>query len=410
MRRALCTASAPTRVQTAVIGAGVVGLATARALALAGHEVIILESGPAEGTGTSSRNSEVVHAGIYYEEGSLKAQTCVAGRRMLYDFCDAHGVEYKRCGKLLVATSQDEVPMLDAIAEKARRCGLVDEDEALRRLSVAEVEAYEPNVSCVGALLSPSTGIVDSHSLMVALLGGAESAGATLAVGSRVTGARVLHGDGRLLLHTTADDGESMALDCNHVVNAAGHGAPAIARLLEGAPPQHEEVVPPQAYYAKGNYFGLQGPSPFNGLVYPLPQQAGLGVHATVDLAGRCRFGPDVQWTDRVRPTKCRRHARRTHTHVPCREHGLAVCSLLDLLSLPLRLVPSLHRRKTIMTWTRNEASPFMRRSVSTGQAYQTAPWSPTTLAFVPRSKDPASLRRTFSCSRRCAATILDSR
>lgn len=296
MRRALCTASAPTRVQTAVIGAGVVGLATARALALAGHEVIILESGPAEGTGTSSRNSEVVHAGIYYEEGSLKAQTCVAGRRMLYDFCDAHGVEYKRCGKLLVATSQDEVPMLDAIAEKARRCGLVDEDEALRRLSVAEVEAYEPNVSCVGALLSPSTGIVDSHSLMVALLGGAESAGATLAVGSRVTGARVLHGDGRLLLHTTADDGESMALDCNHVVNAAGHGAPAIARLLEGAPPQHEEVVPPQAYYAKGNYFGLSCASPFRGLVYPLPQQAGLGVHATVDLGGRCRFGPDVQW------------------------------------------------------------------------------------------------------------------
>ena len=162
------------RLQTAVIGAGAVGLAAARALSNAGHEVLILESEPAEGTGTTSRNSEVIHAGIYYEEGSLKARTCVAGRRLLYAFCEEFGVAHKRCGKLLVATTEAELQMLDDIAEKARRNGLVDDEEALQRLSRNEAEAHEPNVRCLGALLSPSTGIVDSHGLTLACSAGTE--------------------------------------------------------------------------------------------------------------------------------------------------------------------------------------------------------------------------------------------
>lgn len=281
------------RVQTAVVGAGVVGLAAARALAMTGRDVLLLEAEQQYGSGSSSRNSEVVHAGIYYAAGSLKARACVAGRRLLYDFCETHGVACRRVGKLIVATRDEEMGQLAEIEQKARSNGLVGADEALRLLSRAEVAEREPEVSCVGALLSPSTGIVDSHALMLALLGSAQRHGAELSVGSRAVGGRVLP-SGRLLLQAECD-GETLELECDEVVNSAGHGAPAVAAALGGVP---ADLVPAPRY-AKGNYFGLVGRSPFRGLVYPVPQQAGLGVHATVDLAGRCRFGPDVQWTGR---------------------------------------------------------------------------------------------------------------
>ena len=294
MRAASSVASAPQapRAQAAVIGAGVVGLAVARALAKRGVETLILESEDTFGTGTTSRNSEVIHAGIYYAAGSLKARSCVAGRRLLYDFCKSHGVAHKRCGKLLVATRDEELPMLSAIARQAHENGLAAADEALRQLTPAEAVQIEPNVRCVGALLSPSTGIVDSHALSLALLGSAQSHGTELVSHTSVLGGRVRRegSSDTLLLCTSGGD-----LECDIVVNAAGHGAPAIARALDGMPQQ----LVPTPYYAKGNYFQLVGPSPFRGLVYPLPQQAGLGVHATVDLGGRCRFGPDVEWTTR---------------------------------------------------------------------------------------------------------------
>ena len=281
------------RVQTAVVGAGVVGLAVARALARRGREVVVLESAASFGTGSSSRNSEVVHAGIYYGRGSLKARTCVAGRRMLYRYCEQHGVAIRRCGKLIVATDDSELLMLDQIATMACENGLKGEDEALRRLTRAEAAAREPEVRCVGALLSPSTGIVDSHGLMTALVGDAEAAGCVIAYGTRVRDGRVLRSSGRVLLRTSgATASEDAALECEEVVNAAGHGAPSVARSIDGMPSH----LLPAAQWAKGSYFGLAAPSPFRGLVYPVPQQAGLGVHATVDLGGRCRFGPDVEW------------------------------------------------------------------------------------------------------------------
>ena len=286
------------RVQTAVVGGGVVGLAVARALSRSGREVLLLESESLTGSGTSSRNSEVVHAGIYYTAGSLKARACVEGRRALYSFCEAYAVPYSRCGKLLVATEEGELAQLDAVAEKARANGLSGSGEALVRLTSAEAVRLEPEVRCVGALHSPSTGIVDSHALMTALLADAERHGATLALGSSVVGGECGGSDavagcgagGRVLLRTA--DGTQLA--CDEVVNCAGHGAPRLAAALGGMPRSHV----PAAHFAKGTYFALSGrPSPFRGLVYPLPQQAGLGVHATVDLAGRCRFGPDVEWT-----------------------------------------------------------------------------------------------------------------
>jgi L-2-hydroxyglutarate oxidase LhgO len=290
-RRHLATlaSSAAPRIQAAVIGAGVVGLATARELAARGVETVVLESEDSIATGISSRNSEVIHAGIYYQKGSLKAQTCVSGRRRLYEFCDAYGVAYKRCGKLLVATSDEQLPLLDRIAAQSRENGVVHEDEALRRVTRGEAEAIEPNVRCVGALLSPSTGVVDSHGLSLALLGCAQSHGAELAVRTSVLGGQVQRDRGTVLLQTTQGD-----LECEMVVNAAGHGTEGIARAIDGMP---TELVP-TTFHAKGNYFALRDqPSPFRGLVYPLPQEAGLGVHATVDMDGRCRFGPDVEWT-----------------------------------------------------------------------------------------------------------------
>ncbi|WP_442222649.1 NAD(P)/FAD-dependent oxidoreductase [Roseomonas mucosa] len=271
-----------------VAGAGVVGLAVARSLALAGREVLLLEAAEAIGTGTSSRNSEVIHAGIYYPAGSLMARHCVAGRRMLYAFCAERGVPHARCGKLIAATSEEEAGRLASIQARAAANGVED----MRVLSRDEAVALEPALSCHGALLSPSTGILDSHAYMLALQGDAENAGAVLAFHSPVLSGRVVP-EG-IVLETGG--AESMTLLCRSLVNAAGLGAPALGRAIAGLPP---ETVP-REYYAKGNYFTLAGRSPFSRLIYPVPVPGGLGTHLTIDLGGQARFGPDVEWVDHI--------------------------------------------------------------------------------------------------------------
>ena len=274
------------QVDCVVIGAGVVGLAVARALAQAGREVLILEAEAAIGTGTSSRNSEVIHAGIYYPQGSLKARLCVAGRDALYAFCASHGVPYRRCGKLIVATDESQVTGLDALQAHALANGVND----LQRLNGTELKALEPQLKAVAGLLSPSTGIVDSHALMLALQGDAEAAGALLALLASV-GAVEVRADG---LKLDVGGAEPMILLAKTLINCAGHAAPAIAARTKGLP---AERVPPR-YFAKGSYFSLATATPFHHLVYPLPEPGGLGVHLTLDLGGQARFGPDVEWVD----------------------------------------------------------------------------------------------------------------
>ena len=275
------------KVDVVVVGAGVVGLAVARALARAGREVMVLERANAIGTETSSRNSEVIHAGIYYPPGSLKARLCVRGKAMLYDFAESRGVPYRNCGKLIVATSAGEEPRLAAIAEGARACGVED----LRALSGDEARALEPQLACEAALLSPSTGIVDSHALMLALLGEAEAEGAILALNAEVTGGGAIPGGVRLVVRDTGS-GEEAELAADLVVNCAGLHAPDLARLLGAAAPM--------ARYARGSYFAVPGRPAFSRLIYPMPEPGGLGVHLTLDLGGNMRFGPDVEWIDGV--------------------------------------------------------------------------------------------------------------
>ena len=277
------------KVDCVVIGAGVVGLAIAREAALAGREVIIVEQHNAIGTETSARNSEVIHAGIYYPAGSLKAQLCVRGKHMLYEFCESHQVAHRRCGKLLVATDDNQIHdgahSLAAIQKKAQANGVND----LTWLTRDEAQAMEPKLQCVAALFSPSTGIIDTHGYMLALLGDAEARGAMLALESPV-----LHGqcsnDG-IELHTP-----ELSVRAKTVFNSAGLHAPGLAGKLARLPRQ---FVPP-AFYAKGNYYSLSGKSPFTRLVYPMPNEAGLGVHLTLDLGGQARFGPDVEWIDAI--------------------------------------------------------------------------------------------------------------
>ncbi len=272
------------KVDVVVIGAGVIGLAVARELAVRGREVLILEAAQSFGTETSSRNSEVIHAGIYYPHGSLKASLCVRGRGQLYDFCEAYGVPYRRCGKLIVATSESQLAQLQRIQKAAQANGV-----PLEFFSRAQALALEPQLVCEGALHSPMTGIIDSHAYMLALLGQAESRGATLVTDTRVTGMQ-LSSDSVLI---GVNDTEA-SLKANTVINSAGLYAPQVARLIEAFPAQHI----PTPYFAKGNYFTLSGRSPFERLVYPIPEPGGLGVHLTLDLAGRARFGPDVQWVE----------------------------------------------------------------------------------------------------------------
>lgn len=269
-----------------VIGAGVVGLAVARELALAGLEVMVLESGHAIGTGTSSRNSEVIHAGLYYPPGSLKARLCVQGKQMLYAYCAERGVAHRRLGKLIVATSTEQLPQLAAIQTQAAANGVHD----LQHLSAAQARAMEPDLHCEAALLSPSTGIVDSHGLMLALQGDLENAGGLLALCSPVRSIGVGQGTASHPLRVSAEDGTELA--ARTVVNAAGLHAVALALCTEGL----DKSLLPQVAYAKGNYFTLAGKSPFSRLIYPVPEVAGLGVHLTLDLGGQAKFGPDVQW------------------------------------------------------------------------------------------------------------------
>jgi len=268
-----------------VLGAGVVGLAVARELALSGREVLIVEAAEAIGTGTSSRNSEVIHAGIYYPQGSLKARLCVAGKNMLYAYCAERGIPHQRLGKLIVAAIPAQSAQLDDIAERARRNGVDD----LYRISGAEARALEPELTCDAALVSPSTGIVDSHALMLALQGDAENAGAQCVFHTRYDHGRVLD-TGEFLLSFEGD--EAMELTANCVVNSTGLSAPPVARRLAGQP--LERI--PDAYFCKGSYFTLAGRAPFSRLIYPMPDSAGLGVHLTLDLGGQAKFGPDTEW------------------------------------------------------------------------------------------------------------------
>ena len=269
-----------------VIGAGVVGLACARALARAGREVLILERETAIGTGISDRNSEVIHAGLYYAPGSLKARLCVAGRERLYRYCADHQVAHARPGKLVVTARHDDTGALRALAQRAEVNGVDD----LVWLDREGLRALEPALDAAAALFSPSTGIVDSHGLMLALLGDAESAGAALALNSRVTGGRPTP-EGPLL--TVDSGGEPVALAARTVINSAGLDAPLVARAI-GVPGR----AIPELWYARGRYFTYSGAAPFSHLVYPLPEPGGLGIHLTLDLAGGARFGPDVCWLD----------------------------------------------------------------------------------------------------------------
>ncbi|MGO9773607.1 MAG: NAD(P)/FAD-dependent oxidoreductase [Roseiarcus sp.] len=272
-----------------VAGAGVVGLAVARALAARGLDTLIVEKADAIGAETSSRNSEVIHAGVYYPEGSLKAKLCVEGRSLLYRYLVDRGVAHARCGKLVVATAPGQEAALATIAAGANRCGVRD----LVALSATEAKRMEPALSCVAALFSPSTGILDSHGLMLALLGDAENAGAILSLRTSVVGGR-LERDRIALAVRDATTGQGFEIGASCFVNAAGLGANALAGSLVGLDPR----CVPGLRYAKGSYFSATGRAPFSRLIYPVPEPGGLGVHLTLDLAGAARFGPDVEWTD----------------------------------------------------------------------------------------------------------------
>jgi L-2-hydroxyglutarate oxidase LhgO len=289
------------QVDAVVIGAGVVGLAVARALTRSSRldvqELLVLESQEAIGMGTSSRNSEVIHAGIYYAAGSLKAICCVQGRQQLYAYAQERGIPHRRCGKLIVATEPSQISQLESIVRKAQANGVDD----LRIITREEAQLLEPALRCEAAILSPSTGIIDSHAYMLSLQGDLEQGGGMVVCHSRVASARC-EADGTVLC--MADGSE---LKARIVVNSAGVYAPGLAALFEGMPAQHV----PTAYYAKGNYFTLSGKAPFSHLIYPVPEAAGLGVHLTLDLGGQAKFGPDVEWVDdpeqlAVDPDRCR--------------------------------------------------------------------------------------------------------
>jgi L-2-hydroxyglutarate oxidase LhgO len=276
------------KVECVVIGAGVIGLAVARRLAQSGREVIVLEAAEGIGTVTSSRNSEVIHAGIYYRSGSLMAQMCVAGKQALYRYCSDQGVPHRNCGKLIVATTAAETEKLQSIRAHAEANGVAD----LQTLSGEDARGLEPALHCEAALLSPSTGIVDSHAYMLALRGNAEDAGAAFAFHTPLLGARAREG----CIEIDAGGEAPMSLQCRLLINAAGLSATSVARSIDGMP---VEKIPP-AYLAKGNYFACSARSPFSHLIYPVPEPGGLGVHLTLDMAGQARFGPDVEWVDHI--------------------------------------------------------------------------------------------------------------
>ena len=277
------------KVDCVVVGAGVIGLAVARALALAGREVIVLEKHDCIGNEMSSRNSEVIHAGIYYPRSSLKARFCVDGRNRLYEYCETHNLPFRRCGKFIIATDQQQQPQLQRLLENARANGVDD----LVPLDRAEMQSRAPRIRCMSALWSPSTGILDSHAYLLALQGDLEDAGGVIVFDSTVNGGSVSNGLLELVVQSGADD---FRLAANTVVNCAGLGGDRLARAIDGI---NTETLPTYSY-AKGNYFSHAGESPFTSLVYPVPNEYGLGVHVTLDMSGGIRFGPDVEWVDEI--------------------------------------------------------------------------------------------------------------
>jgi L-2-hydroxyglutarate oxidase LhgO len=276
------------RVDCVVVGAGVVGLAVARRLATAGREVVVLEAAEAIGTETSSRNSEVIHAGIYYRADSWMARLCVSGRHALYRYCQERDIPYKNCGKLIVATNPKETEKLQSIKAHAEANGVLD----MQLLTGEAARALEPALACDAALLSPSTGIIDSHAYMLSLRGEAEAAGAAFAFHTPLVRAKSANG----LIELDAGGEAPMTLQCSLLINAAGLGATAVARNVDGMP---VDRIPP-AYLAKGNYFSCSARAPFSRLIYPVPEPGGLGVHLTLDMAGQARFGPDVEWIETI--------------------------------------------------------------------------------------------------------------
>lgn len=274
-------------VESVVVGAGVVGLAAARALVKAGHDVLVVERHERVGQETSSRSSEVIHAGIYYPPGSLRARLCVEGRRLLYEFAREAGVSAVRYGKLLVATAAEDRERLDALRANALANGVTD----LVALSGADARALEPSLACVAALLSPSTGVIDSHALMVALEGHIRAQGGDVVLRHSVEGITV-QGDGSFELSIRSGDGAPSRLTARNLVLAAGLGATHLGKLVE----QRAGYSVPQVYPARGHYYALSGKSPFRHLVYPMPDSAWLGIHLTLDVAGRAKFGPDLEW------------------------------------------------------------------------------------------------------------------
>lgn len=275
-------------VECIVIGAGVVGLACAAALARSGREVLVLEAQSAIGTQTSSRNSEVIHAGIYYQPGSLKAQLCLRGKQLLYRYVEERGIAHRRTGKLIVAADESQVMRLESIRANANASGVHD----LRMIDRAEAQALEPQVACHAGLLSPSTGIVDSHALMLSLQGDLENAGGMVVLNTPVEGCAIEQD--RFVV--TTGGGAPMQVRSRILINSTGLAAPKVARAIEGL----NRAALPEAHYAIGHYYRLSGPSPCNRLVYPLPEEGGLGIHLTLDLGGQARFGPDVRWIDGV--------------------------------------------------------------------------------------------------------------
>jgi L-2-hydroxyglutarate oxidase LhgO len=275
-------------VEAVVVGAGVVGLAVARALALAGREVIVLERHSLIGAETSSRNSEVIHAGIYYPTGSLKAKLCVAGKHWLYDYCASRGIPHERCGKLIVATSEAQLADLARIRQKAADNGVLD----LELWDAARAQGLEPALRCTGALWSPSTGIIDSHALMLAYQGDLEDAGGMIAFNASLERVEVTESG----FHLQVGGDAAMDLTCSILVNSAGLEAPILARRIAG----YDPAKAPRAYYCKGSYYTLKGKSPFSRLIYPVPEADGLGVHVTIDMGGQCRFGPDTEWVETI--------------------------------------------------------------------------------------------------------------
>ena len=280
--------SAIENIECTVIGAGAVGLAVARALALQGREVIILESASSIGTETSSRNSEIIHAGIYYEPGSLKAELCVRGKLALYDYCKSRGIPFKRCGKMIVATNKNQIENLKALQKKAVANGVTD---LIWQDKKATLE-MEPALNAMASLLSPSTGIIDSHALMLSYQGEAEANGAVIAFNTPVLSGKTT--DKAILLHIGGET--PMTVKSKFVFNCGGLNAQKIAANLIGFPDKYV----PETHYAKGNYFSLNDKNPFTHLIYPIPEEAGLGVHLTIDLSGQARFGPDVEWIDKI--------------------------------------------------------------------------------------------------------------